>query len=245
MSFSDQTTQDQKAGEAGDVANQGNQDQVFLKVGERVFATQEDAAKSIAAAQEHIAKLEAEAKQRAEAEAARSEQNVAAEANKELARQILDGMKQDTNTDTTRQQSNVQLNEDDIVKKVMGELQANQSVAAKQANMDGCMETAEKVYGDKYKEMVAAKAKELNMSMDDVDNLAETSPNAFNRLFIPSDTNGKSNTNFASSQSLRAEALNLDTDGKDEGGSKSINGKTESQRKAIMADLGDKYGLYK
>lgn len=242
MSFADNSEQDQKAGDQSDNnKSEGDKgDQPFFTLGDRVYKTEDDLKKAMTNANEHINTIEGENKQYKDS-ASQSAHN---EGQKELARQVLEGIKeQNRNTDQTDQQSKVGLNEDDIAKIVIKQLKVSNSETAKDANMNSCMDSAEKVYGEKYLIKVGERAKELDMSMDDVDKLAENNPNAFKSLFIPkSDT--RSDTSFSANSDQSSEGRQFGDGGSDEKKSYSIKGKTASQLKSQAHALGEEYDLY-
>jgi hypothetical protein len=239
MTFKSDSEQDRKAEGADTTSGEGQGDQPFLTMGDRVFQTKDEFVKSWQNAQDHIAQMEAEAAARAEAEAKSRD-----EGQKELARQILDGLQaQDRKGDQTDHSSNVSLNEDEIAEKVLSKLSAKQTEKEREDNMDLCMSEAESKFGEDFKTVVAAKAKELNMDMDKVDNLAKTAPQAWKELFIPKQSS-QSSTSFAanSDQSTQAMDRTVNRDGEDK--NFSLKGKSTSQEKEMIYELGKEMGLY-
>jgi hypothetical protein len=234
MSFqSDQTTQDQNAGTAESQTNEP-----FLVVGDRVYQTKEDLLKKIENADQHIETLEKENRsfQESQAQAAKEEE-------KGLLKQVLEAVKQNgTKAENTTQSSKPELNEDEIVDRAVAKLKAELSEAEQEENMNSCMVTAEEVYGEQYLAKVQAKAKEIGMDMDKVDNLAKTAPQAFAQLFLPTTSNQSSS--FAGGSTNSSVNVNLDN-GNDKGNeSKSIarlNTKAAGKR---IIELANEYNLY-
>lgn len=72
-------------------------------------------------------------------------------------------------------QSPAGLSHDDVVKL----LEARETVNAQNRNLEAAYTPVRKLYGEKTDEVLNAKAKELGMSREALDNLAKTSPQAF------------------------------------------------------------------
>jgi flagellar biosynthesis GTPase FlhF len=240
--FTDQTSQDQKAGEAGGSDASGG-DKPFLEVDGRVFQTQEDVIKNIVNAQSHISKLESEA-------AARAQQGAESKAEEErsLARQILDGIKEEQNRkdDNTSQSSKVELNEEDIVKKVMQSMERKTAEQTAEQRNDQCHALAQKELGDGYEEAIAKKAKALNMSMSEVNTLARTSVEAFSELFLPKTDGGNTSNSFSSdADSTGRQVESLLSGGSKDNSDKlaSFKGKSDKARVAMVTDLAAEYGI--
>ena len=228
MTFkADTNSQDQKA----DLTATSNAP--FLVIGDRVYQTKEDLLKKITNADTHIKTLEEEAAARKA-----KEQAEAAEVNKGMLKEVLEAIKQNgKKAELTVQTSTPELNEEVIVAKVLDKL----SSGKKDENMDKSMVLAREKLGDNYVTKVQAKAKELGLDMDYVDNLAKASPEAFEKLFLP--TTSASNTSFKAAATTTVKTLDADSkQNKEE--SYSIARLTEHAAKKKIVELGQKYGLY-
>lgn len=241
MSFADndQDQKDQQTAQGNNTGDDAGKTEPFFVDGDRVFQTKEDLIKSWSAGQEHINKLESEAAQRAQAEQAAEQDE-----QKGILKELLETVKSNTGrkADETSQSSKPEFNEEEIVTKAVTKLLDTLSEKELEGNMETCMEKAEEVLGDDYKKTIQAKAKELGMSMDSVDNLAKTSPGAFNKLFLPSASN--TSTGFASGSTMNGKGSPLDNDGQRKG-NYSLAGKTSADQAKTIIDLGTELGLYK
>jgi len=160
---------------------------VFLQVGDRVFSTAEEVAKHVAASQAHITKLEAEAKEQSDQiskAAAAADDNVS-------MREILEGLKnanQSQKAPDTPAASKEEVIAEAVAiatQRVSENLKTENQKKLEDDNLAVAMELAEEKYGDDFKGEVIKVGKDHGLTGDQVNNLAKTSPIAFQRLFIP------------------------------------------------------------
>ncbi len=172
-----------------DVSNDksGGDKSPFLVVGERAYHTQDDVVKHLGNAQAHISTIEAE-------NASLREQNTALEATANSGAKVEDVLehlrKQDSQNpegDTSGSTENWSEVKKEIKEEIKAEnMQASVAVQAA-SNVAKAEEIAKQVYGDSYEAEIATKAKSLNMSMDEVNRMAETNTTIWSKLFIPLD----------------------------------------------------------
>lgn len=137
-------------------------------------------------AQEHIRRLEQEAAERKAREQeiadrlAQLEQELSKRATLEelLARKGGGNDKHDDSGGQTKA-----LDVDSVVTKVLQSMEQKTQAERARANRVAAIEAAKSVYGDSYMQKVEATAKELGMSLKEVDDLAGKSPQAFARVF--------------------------------------------------------------
>ena len=170
QSFAERANDPQASTEAAEPApstpNTG--DQPFLVVGDRAFATPDDAKTKISNQDTHISTIESENAQ------LREELNKAIEELK--AAKTLDEALQGSNKKT--------LTLEQIEEASNTVYQRNKQNEKRLENRRACNIAAEKSYGENFIDNIISTAKELNMEMSAVDNLAETQPEVFKRLFI-------------------------------------------------------------
>lgn len=238
--FTDQTTQDQKASEAGNTDNTAG-DQPFAVIGDRVFQTKEDALKSLTNAQEHIQRLEQEAAERKQREEAEANENQSSQIAKEVLEQIKAQQANSRKDDQTDQSSKAELNKDELKALIQEELSTKFSEAEKDRNSDLCVEAAKEVFGDSYNAKIAEKAKTLGMSVEDANRMAENSPAAFKELFIPKQQT--QSTSFSANADQSTQALrDMENNGNDQ--SFSVKGKNSTQIRDVVVSRMKEAGLY-
>ena len=242
MPFEDQNSQDQKANQ-GNGDNQGNGEgnqPYFVAEDGREFKTKEDFVKSWSNGQAHIQKLEAEANERNAAAAAQQKEDE----RKTIASEVLNTVREELNSRKTDQDqgqaSKAELSKDELKALIRSELAAEHSESKKQANNDVCMDSAKTAFGDSYQAKVAERAKELGMSMDDVNDMADRSPAAFNELFIPKQQQG--GNNFRGNVDTRAIDQNLQ--GNDKQKSMSISSVNSTEAGNAIKDRMAAAGIY-
>lgn len=183
MSFVDGSN---PSGDPGtNVPTQGNQDdptQVFLAVGDRAFKDASSVAKHIEHSQNHIKTLEEERE---------ADRNKLAEIEKELERlrKVEEGVRageSGNDPEPTTGQSN-----EDLAKQAaeiaLGLIDSKNTESKQKANISEAEKLAKEQFGEKYKEKVLERAKELGLTPEAVDAMAAESVPAFQRLFL-SDT---------------------------------------------------------
>lgn len=166
-------------------------------VGEgKKYSSVDKALESIAPAQDHIQRLESEM---AELKAQLSTQSSVEETLRKFAEQKA--------VDTPTSQP-VDLNE--VVNQVTQRLDANAQAEQRVANQKSVANKLAEQFGDmqKAKGMFEAKAKELGMSVQDMDNLAATSPQAVFQMF---GTGAQSTSQRATQSSVNTEAMQSTT----------------------------------
>lgn len=166
-------------------------------VGEgKKYSSVDKALESIAPAQDHIQRLESEmAEMRAKLDAQSSVE--------ETLRKFAEQKAVDTPTSQP-----VDLNE--VVNQVTQRLDANAQAEQRVANQKSVANKLAEQFGDmqKAKGMFEAKAKELGMSVQDMDNLAATSPQAVFQMF---GTGAQSTSQRATQSSVNTEAMQSTT----------------------------------
>ena len=166
-------------------------------VGEgKKYSSVDKALESIAPAQDHIQRLESEmAEMRAKLDAQSSVE--------ETLRKFTEQKAVDTPTSQP-----VDLNE--VVNQVTQRLDANAQAEQRVANQKSVANKLAEQFGDmqKAKGMFEAKAKELGMSVQDMDNLAATSPQAVFQMF---GTGAQSTSQRATQSSVNTEAMQSTT----------------------------------
>jgi len=155
--------------------------QVFLVAGERAFADADSVVKHVEHAQSHIATLETES------ETSRSK---IAEQAAEILRlqkieEVMNGQPATGNQDQTDLMSNDQLAAH-AAKLAVGLITQNQEQSTQNSNLTKSEAAVEAAYGtETYRAEVGKIAASLGMTLEAVDALGKTSPDAFNRLFLP------------------------------------------------------------
>lgn len=137
-------------------------------------------------AQEHIRRLEAEAAERKARDQelvdrlAHLEQELNKRASLEelLARKASGEQQPDKSGVETKP-----LDVDSVVTKVLQSMEQKTKAERAKANRVAAIEAAKSVYGDSYMQKVGETAKELGMTLQEVDDLAGRSPQAFARVF--------------------------------------------------------------
>lgn len=135
-------------------------------------------------AQEHIQRLEAEAAARKaqEAELAERLANLERELEKRASLEELLAKKASAQPDS-RGGETKPLDVDSVVTKVLQSMEQRTQAERAKANRVAAIEAAKSVYGDSYNQKISETAKELGMTLNEVDDLAGRSPQAFARVF--------------------------------------------------------------
>jgi uncharacterized coiled-coil protein SlyX len=134
------------------------------------YATPEDALQSIPHAQHHIERLEEEM----------------AGLREDLSkRKAVEDVLQEINKTPTEVQSEPQFTQEQLDALIDTRLATKEAQTVAQSNTDSVVTELEKVFGDKDKanEMYKQKALDLGLSLDYINNLSATSPNAVFELF--------------------------------------------------------------
>lgn len=157
--------------------NTNNQNGV-IKVGERTFNTLEEFTKSWENAQSHILTIEGE-------NAAQKEALLRAKG----VEDVLASIQSNTAVQTTQTEKTEAVTKDNLTKEDLENI-LNQRELDKTAtaNVNAAMTLAEKALGKEYIDKLDAKASELGINTTAAIALAKTSPEAFAKLFLPSDT---------------------------------------------------------
>lgn len=82
----------------------------------------------------------------------------------------------------SKENTTPQLSQEDIAKLVNEQLKENKTLATKEENIKQVGDRLVQTYGEKSAEVLANKARELNVSVDFLKSTAESSPNAFYQL---------------------------------------------------------------
>jgi vacuolar-type H+-ATPase subunit I/STV1 len=168
-----------------------SQDQgVLLEVGGRQYRSKEDVVNKIANADAHI--------QRIERENAELRQKI-----EELTEQLMKAKDVDEvlsrlDEDKEGGERTQALTPEQVREMVMKSLEEVQTQEKQKRNLETCMAKAREVYGDNFNSKVSAMAKEMGMSVEEVNRLAANQPALFERAFIPSGRGLSSNNGFAS-----------------------------------------------
>jgi len=174
---------DQAAQQAAPAASTtDNHNQVFLVAGERAFSDAGAVVKHVEHSQSHIATLETEAE---------TSRGTIAEQAAEILRlkkveEALNGQSTTGTVGQTDLLSNEQL-ATNAAKLAQGMIAEQSTVNAQNSNLAAVEAAAEKVYGEGYQAKVGEIAKKLGMTLQEVDSLGRTSPDAFSKLFLPAD----------------------------------------------------------
>jgi len=147
--------------------------------GKPKYANAAIALDALAASQAHIARLEQEAKDRAE-EVARLKQ--ANETSKSVE-ELVETLRNKNTSDTTQVTPPSGLDEKATLELVRRTLEDRERQSTAQANLTKVNDTLTTKYGDKATETVAAKAKELGMTTQELGILAGRSPALVLELF--------------------------------------------------------------
>lgn len=148
-------------------------DTVKEYVGEgKKYATPEAALSSIAPAQEHISKLEEENKSyKEQLEALQAEL-----LERKTAEELFQKM---TTAKPNNEQEEPNHKFDDIQKAINEALASREAMKVKEQNVEFVNQTLHKTYGDKANDVIEAKAKELGVSKNYLQNIAVDAPKAF------------------------------------------------------------------
>lgn len=168
-----------------------SQDQGFaLEVNGRQYRSKEDIVNKIVNADAHIQRIEKEnAELRRKVEELTEKLLQARDVDEVLSR--LDEDKEDGEKRTQA------LTPEQVHEMVMKSLKEVQTKEKQERNLQECMEKARAVYGDNFNSKVAAMAKEMGMSLEEVNRLAANQPALFEKAFLPSG-GSRSNNGFVS-----------------------------------------------
>jgi len=157
--------------------------------------------KSLGHAQAHIKTLESETAQYRQELARLQEEMAHAKTIEELlARREEDSTNRTTPVDVDGLATKVK-------EEVFSTLTEREQVAKQQANLNASIEAVKKVHGEKYSEAVRNRASELNMTTKQMEDLAKSSPGAFQQLMnvqsnrMPAPTSSSTSSNVAPSES--------------------------------------------
>lgn len=239
--FTDQSLQDQKAGEADPLSTDAPSTKTpepfaVLEDG-RVLQTKEDAIKALTHARQHITTLEQENAQYKSKKA--DEERAALQS--DIAKEVLDTVRKEASrkADLTDQASKAELNKDELRALIREEYAAEQTATKQNMNYKSCLQNAKEVFGDSIDDKIGARAAELNMSMDEVVSMAKRSPTAFSELFIPKTKQQQSS--FAASADVTTAALKSAKQGES---SLSLVGRTSKVAGDAIIKALDSAGLY-
>lgn len=184
MSFLEQangSTQATETAQQVEQQQQAQEEQVFLKVGDRAFKTKEDAERHVTSAQEYITKLENDFKSSTDLiakqeELLRQQRNIDDVLNK-IAERDSSG-----NAEATPQFSKDELLADALD---AFEQRQQQRTVEQQRNANAAMvrETLSKAYGDKLDEVVQKVAGDNGLSIEDAADMATKHPKVFLKMF--------------------------------------------------------------
>lgn len=185
----DTSNQEQNANNTNPQEGVEQQSQPFLKVGDRVFSTPEDAAKNIEHAQTHIDKLERDW----EAATKLIERQEQLLERSSRVDDILNAVK-DKEQASGDAESTAQLSEEDVINKAISafeQRQTQQAMAQQQEeNWNQVTSALTQTYGEKTDEVVQKVAADNGMSLEDAATMARTYPKVFLKMF---DTSGNPN----------------------------------------------------
>ena len=136
-------------------------------------------------AQDHIRRLEAEAAERKqrEQEVADRLSQLESELSKRAAlEELLARRGSGDNTDKSGDQTKAP-DVDSVVSRVLQSMEQKTAAERAKANRVAAIEAARSVHGESYKQKIEETAKELGMTLHDVDDLAARSPKAFEKMF--------------------------------------------------------------
>jgi hypothetical protein len=172
-----QTTSESSDNQSKDTSNTVTlPDGVAELVGEgKKYASTEEALKSIPHAQEHISNLEAQLKELREDLSQRAA--------------IEDVLSKINSSQVGDQQVSNSLSAEAVQELINNTLSVKEAAALKAANAKKANDTIVSQYGEKAKDVVAAKAAELGVSVAYLKGVAEQSPNAFLAYFSQNTSN--------------------------------------------------------
>lgn len=147
--------------------------QTFLVVGERAFASPDDVKSKIEHADQHISTIESEnAQLKAELEAAQEQLNKSTSLEEVLHK-----------LDENKDESGLTL--DQVKELVSNEITTTKQADVQQSNLKTCIGAAEKAYGEGFIEKMTEMAGNLGLSMEEVDGMAASNPKLFAKTFLP------------------------------------------------------------
>lgn len=185
MSFLDQANGSQQTTENNEqqVEQQqaGQEEQVFLKVGERTFKTKEDAERHVTTAQQYIEKLENDFKSSTDLIAKQEELL-------QKQRNIDDIMEKIAERDSSgNAEATPQLSKDEVIADALRAFEQHQQqmteAQKRQENARMVRETLEKSYGDKLDEVVQKVAGDNGLSLEEAADMATKHPKVFMKMF--------------------------------------------------------------
>ena len=179
--------QQTKSAESFDSGQPTDDNQVFLKVGERAFAKPEDAARYVEHSSTHISKLEEENRLLREAQ---DKLQHAADDNVTV-RELLEGMRNAATT-STPPSATPSVSKEELVAEavkiattqVREELKSEQQLALEKTNLNEAMTAAQEEFGEQFIEEVGKIGTQHGLTGVQINNLAKQSPKAFAKLFL-------------------------------------------------------------
>lgn len=138
-------------------------------------------------AQKHIQTLEQEAKDRAQKiqELEERYQRIEADLEKrESFESALEKLQQQQAAGQSTKEDQTTVDPNDIAAQVLKRIESENQAKTHEANRAKAVEAARQKFGEQYLDQVSARAEQLGMSLNDVDDLAATRPQVYNELFI-------------------------------------------------------------
>lgn len=183
QALADSEQQDQNDQDATEQQPQPSEDQSWFEFNGRKF-DKESAKTKIEHAEDHIKRLETENSELRQVKDQldkldKLEQLLQQQPNQQQSPEAQ--QKQDTpalDVDTLRET---------LLKDITSQLANKENESRQQANLQQAAEAARSVYGDGYQTKLEQIGKEMDMSKEDIQNLASTNPKAFTRMFMPQD----------------------------------------------------------
>lgn len=187
--FDNNETKETKTNSENDTSQNKNVDDIFsdkLKSivnedGEQKYKTVEDAIEALKHSQEFIKTLKTE-----KSEIETKLQSMSGELEKrQSVEDVVNRLMNKTQTSEPKSDPTPvdSLNEEKVIDLVKGVLQENNKTTQQENNLNTVLSNLTEKFGDKAKQVVQTKAKELDMTPDDFKELAKTKPNLVLRLF--------------------------------------------------------------
>ena len=184
MSFEDQSNSTQQQSQEGN--------QSFLQVGDRTYSSADDVVKKIQHADQHISTIE----QQNQSYLQQIEELQAKLAEASKVDQVLETLKNQGTTEPKSAEPTQPVNPTDLVDQVVQTLDQRSQAEKVKDNVKAAEAKMQEVYGDKWLEVAQQKAKELGMTMGQVDAMAGRSYKAWERLFVGDVASGSNNTSM-------------------------------------------------
>lgn len=195
----------------GDTTQTINEETSFVEqlVGEgKKFATVEDLAKGKMEADRFIDELQATTKSENEALKSRMDELINKLAEQHKGSESSTGSENNGNTNTdTQNQNQSALDAESVEALVQKAMEAKTAETVRATNLAKVEDELAKTFGDRATEAVNAKARELNLSVARLQEMAEESPQAFMALVNPTNqTNKGSFSTTTNSQAIESNA---------------------------------------